>query len=460
VTRRLTIAIVGVVAGALLLAGLGTLLLVRLSARDDTRQELEDQVTSIAARSGSLAEVDPRRPAPRRQARPAFLELVRVALELQGAELMRFRPDGSTIDLPPAGIDLGDLRFEQLRAGQVVSGTNGSLVYAAAPVRRGPALAVVVLTRRADAGLRSGGRWFAVAAVAAVAAAIAVAASLGSRLTRPIRAVEAATRRIASGDLTARIAVDTHVDDELASLARSVNAMAEELDRSRRLERQFLLSVSHDLRTPLTSIRGFAEAIADGAATDHAQAATVISSEARRLERLVRDLLDLARIDARQFSLDLRPTDVGDVVNETAEGFRPAAEDAGVDLRVVADAGELIARTDPDRLAQAVANLMENALKFATSSIEVAARAADGHVLVSVDDDGPGIDEAELGRVFERLYSASRSPARQVGTGSGLGLAIVHDLVEAMGGAVRAERSPAGGSRLVLSLPSSSTSSS
>ena len=114
--------------------------------------------------------------------------------------------------------------------------------------------------------------------------------------------------------------------NELAVLARSINAMATELDRSRGLERQFLLSVSHDLRTPLTSIRGFAEAISDGAAPDHTKAAAVIAAEARRLERLVGDLLALARLDARRFELELRPVDIGELVEDAAEGFRPASE--------------------------------------------------------------------------------------------------------------------------------------
>src|SRR5204862_930821 len=140
----------------------------------------------------------------------------------------------------------------------------------------------------------------------------------------------------------------------------SVNAMAEALERSRGLERQFLLSVSHDLRTPLTSIRGWAEAIADRSAPNAPEAAGTILSEARRLERLVTDLLELAKLDARRFSLDVRPTDIAEVVAGTAEGFRPAAKDAkvrvDVDLPRSRD-GHLTAAADPDRLGQVVANL-------------------------------------------------------------------------------------------------------
>src|SRR5207248_5606518 len=135
--------------------------------------------------------------------------------------------------------------------------------------------------------------------------------------------------------------------EELASLARSINTMAATLARSRGLERQFLMSVSHDLRTPLTSIRGFAEAIADGAATDDRRAAEVITAESRRLERLVGDLLDLAKLDAKRFSLDLRPVDLADVVAATADGFRPAADGYGLALEV--DTAAATVRADPDR---------------------------------------------------------------------------------------------------------------
>ena len=333
----------------------------------------------------------------------------------------------------------------------MVSGAHGNLVFAAARVpSTRPGARVVVLTRKPDTGLRSGGRWFALAAIVTLGAAVAVASVLGSRLTRPLRDAQRATRRIAAGDLSARLP-EPRGDDELATLTRSINSMAETLERSRGLERQFLLAVSHDLRTPLTSIRGFAEAIAEGKAPDNAQAAAVITAESRRLERLVRDLLELAKLDARRFSLDVRATDVAEVVTETAEGFRPAADDAHVQLDVVTNGhGALLATADPDRLAQVVANLVENALKFASAAITVGAARADGAVVLWVADDGPGIPADDLPRVFERFFTSTRTPARQVG--SGLGLSIVRELVDAMGATVRAEPADGHGARMVVVL--------
>jgi two-component system sensor histidine kinase BaeS len=211
------------------------------------------------------------------------------------------------------------------------------------------------------------------------------------------------------------------------------------------------MSISHDLRTPLTSIRGWAEAIADGAATDQQQAARVIGSEGRRLERLVQDLLDLARLDSRAFSLHIAPTDVGVVVGDTAEGFRPMIEQAGLALEIATPEPSVEAVTDPDRLAQVIANLVENAYKYASQKIRVSVGRSQDSVVVNVDDDGPGISPAERQHVFERLYQSSRSPARQAG--SGLGLAIVKELVVAMGGTVDAGPTPAGrGSRLSVTL--------
>src|SRR5262249_14957859 len=149
-----------------------------------------------------------------------------------------------------------------------------------------------------------------------------------------------------------------------AALAATLDTMAAQLEQSRGSERAFLLSISHDLRTPLTSIRGYAEALADGTlddanADDRKRAATAIGAEARRLERLVRDLLDLARLDSRQFSLNTRPCDATEVVRDAAAAFEPQAHDLGIGLTISAG-GPLPVELDPERLAQIVANLVEN----------------------------------------------------------------------------------------------------
>jgi two-component system, OmpR family, sensor kinase len=433
-TRRLTLTMVAVVTGALLLATVATLVVTGMEARNQARRDLGDQAQRLARRIETVQRVG--------------LAAVQVALRLEEGAVVcvegRCGPRAGAG--MPAGLAVGDLDVGRLRQGRVVTGTRGDLAFAAAPAERDDNLMAVVLTRRVDSAATPVGPWFFVLVLLTALAAAAVAASLGRRLTQPLRHAQVATGRIAGGDLSARVPENPRDGEELATLARSINAMAESLERSRRLERQFLLSVSHDLRTPLTSIRGFADALAEGRAPDPAHAAGVISAEARRLERLVGDLLELAKLDARRFSLDIRATDLAEVVADTAEGFRPAADAAGVALVVDCRAGAPHAAADPDRLAQVMANLVENALKFAAGAISVGSAG----VTAWVDDDGPGIPDGDLPHVFEPFWQSSRAPARQVGTG--LGLAIVAELVGAMGGTVNAERLAAGGTRMRLNL--------
>jgi signal transduction histidine kinase len=466
---------IAMVAAALIVAGVITLLLTIRTARRDTKSALVTQAQSLASVVQSEAvTVNRKDPA---QSLRTILRILKTPLNLQQAAVVAIGPQGRLIDVAnpaqpvslPSGLTEADLDTSALVAGKTVSGRRGSIVFAAAPYQAEveipraagrPAATLdltqaVILTRRPPTGVHSTGIWFLIAAGVTLAAAALVADRLGRRITRPLEAAEATTRQIAGGDLAARVPETGRSDPETASLAHSINTMAENLARSRGLERQLLMSVSHDLRTPLTSIRGFAEAIADGATTDTHRAAEVIASEARRLERLVRDLLELAKLDAQQFSFDLRRVDLSEVVADTGEAFLPAADDLGVQLIVAAGlAGSIAVTADPDRLAQLVANLVENALKYARREVHLGVAVSAGQPVFWVDDDGPGIAPEDLPRVFDRLFVSSRYPARQMG--SGLGLAIVGELVSAMGGTVRAE-SPVfadGGTRVVVTLRS------
>lgn len=443
--RRITFAILGTAAAALVLAGLGAVALARADARRATERDLRSDAAAIV----ELATP----PFTRGRARPGGQRLRRIAagLDLEDIGLLVVRADGRLVGDLPAGVREADLERERLLAGEVVSGHHGSLVYAAAstPFRGADVIAVVTEEARGEPGALA---WFVPAGALTLVVGAAAAWWLSRSLTGPLARAAAATRQVAAGDLAVRLPEPGKGRaDELAELARSINAMAANLERSRGLERQFLLSVSHDLRTPLTSIRGYAEAILDGAATDPSAAAGTIRTESLRLERLVRDLLDLARLDAHQFRFDPAPVVVGEVVAATADGFRPEADAAGLTLSVATDPGGALALVDPDRLAQVVANLLENALKHATTSVAVGVDADGDAVTVAVADDGPGIAAEDLPHVFERLYVAQRQPTRH-GSGSGLGLAIVRELVTAMGGTVHVESAGtgAGGTRLVV----------
>jgi len=327
-------------------------------------------------------------------------------------------------------------------------------VFAAAPAAPGRATtAVAVVTRQADAGLAVVNRWFLVAALFTLALGVGASVLVGRRLARPVRRAGAAARHIAGGDLTTRLPEPAPEHrDELSELARSINAMATGLERAKVLDQQFLLSISHDLRTPLTSIRGYAEAIADGAAPDGRRSAEVIVAQSVRLQRLVDDLLALARLDGRSFSLHAVDHDVREPLVQATRAAAPAVERAGLALDADVGAQPVAVAADPERVVQILDNLLENAVKYAASRIVVTLREDAGHAVVAVEDDGPGIAPDDVAHVFERLYVARHRPVRNE-VGSGLGLAIVRQLAEAMGGSVAAGASSSGGARLEVRLP-------
>jgi signal transduction histidine kinase len=356
----------------------------------------------------------------------------------------------------PQGLTPDDLDTKALLAGTEQSNQEGRTAFVADPLQVVDGnTPVVVLTQRVETQpLGRAGPFLLLAGAAALVVAAVVALYLARRLTRPLTAMGQTTDRIAGGDLSARVDLGRHPDDELAGLARALDGMAAQLEAARGLEREFLLSVSHDLRTPLTSISGYAEAIADGTVErreEQKRAAEVVGAEARRLERLVADLLDLARLDAHEFSLTPRPVDAAEVVGEAVDAFQPSARDIGVELAVDVPASAPV-DADPERLGQVVANLVENALKYARTRVTVGVSSFNGTLELRVDDDGPGIDPDDIPRVFDRLYTSRPAPGRKVGTG--LGLAIVRELSAAMGGSAEALVLDGQGTRFLVRIPS------
>ncbi|MDQ6806219.1 MAG: HAMP domain-containing histidine kinase [Actinomycetota bacterium] len=281
---------------------------------------------------------------------------------------------------------------------------------------------------------------------------------LARRLTRPLAELASATSRLAAGEHGVEVPV--RGDDELAHLAGSFNEMSGELARAREEQRDFLESVSHELRTPLTSIRGYAEALDEGAVAT-TDGARVISSEARRLERLVQDLLDLARLGRSGFEVSHEPIDLAGVARRAVERHLPRARELGIELTATG-APDAPVIGDAERLLQATSNLIENALRLTPAggsvAVDARVRAADG--AISVRDTGPGLKPDDLPRAFERFYLYDRYRSERA-VGSGLGLAIVEQLLARMGGSVEAGAAPGGGGgamftlRLPVSAPSS-----
>jgi signal transduction histidine kinase len=244
---------------------------------------------------------------------------------------------------------------------------------------------------------------------------------------------------------------------EVQAVMRAFNSMTQRVQASQKSQREFVANVSHELKTPLTSIQGFAQAILDGTAdTPQArrQAAQIIQDEAARMHRMALDLLDLARLDAGTADLKMSPLDVGILLNGIAEKFAPLAERAGV--KIVVDAAFLPAlRGDGDRLAQVFTNLVDNALKFTPAGglVTLSARAAASDVELVVADSGAGIAPEALAHIFDRFYQADASRARRERQGAGLGLAIAREIVGAHGGKISVRSRLGEGSVFTITLP-------
>jgi two-component system sensor histidine kinase BaeS len=274
---------------------------------------------------------------------------------------------------------------------------------------------------------------------------------LSGQLADRLQPMAAASRRLAGGDMTAR--VPELGDPDLDAVGSAFNEMAEELAATREREREFIIGVGHDLRTPLTTIGGYAEALESGdvETSELARIGQVLGTQTRQLGRLIEDLSLLARLEQAEFGLRIETVDVGAHVTEVVEGFRRRADEIGVRLDVTASPG-VILDTDPDRLAQIAQNLVENALRHTpeAGSVSVTVGEEGDDVVIAVADSGSGIAPEDLPNVFDRHYVGRQRSVRA--EGSGLGLSIVKGLVERMGGTVAAESTPGRGTTITVRL--------
>ncbi len=303
------------------------------------------------------------------------------------------------------------------------------------------------------------------AALIAFLVAAPVALLLARSVTRPLIGLTRATRAVARGDYSQRVPVRD--GDEVGELGRSFNQMAQEIERTRQRERDFLANVSHDLKTPLTSIQGFAGALTDGTVPPDAypSVARIIHEEAQRMGQLVGDILQLSRLEAGDLALALTPLDAGELLRASARRFEAVAAQAGIALLVDVPAGATLGLLgDRGRLEQVLGNLIENAIRHTPSGGRIDLVAVPGEeqgravVRLLVRDSGSGIAPNDLPRIFERFYQAEKSrvvtPRNGSGrAGSGLGLAIVRELVERNGGTIRAESTLGAGTTMTITLP-------
>jgi signal transduction histidine kinase len=296
--------------------------------------------------------------------------------------------------------------------------------------------------------------------------AIVVSALLARRFTTPLRRLTDAARALAEGDLARRVPVDrAHTGGaEMAELSRQFNAMADQVEetmevirRDRDTSREFLADVSHELRTPLAALRTFNELLQEKAGSDVAARTEFLEASGQQIERLdwlAQNLLDLSKLDSGLIRLDLRPDDLRATILSAVEQAQVSAHRRGLSLTAELPETTLVTRHDPQRLGQALTNLIGNALKFTPrgGSVRVVLSPLNGGARIQVIDTGVGIDAKELPQIFERFYRGSRANEAR-GSGSGLGLAIVRSVVEMHGGRIMVESRVTAGSTFTVTLP-------
>lgn len=294
------------------------------------------------------------------------------------------------------------------------------------------------------------------AVTASVIAALLVSFFISRRIVAPVRTLTNASQHIAEGHYAERVQVNG--SDEIAQLAARFNQMTTQLEQVESMRRQLIGDVTHELRTPLTSIKGYMEGLIDGVLPSTTETFDQIHHEADRLSRLVDDLQELSRVEAKAYPLDFRSVTVSNLVQTTIKRLSPQATAKRIRLRssLPADLPHILA--DEDRITQVLVNLVANAIQYTPEDGDVTISAArhENEIYISVKDTGIGIPPGHLANLFTRFYRVDKSRSRNAGGGSGIGLTIARHLVEAHGGRIWVESTGEGqGSTFSFSLKTS-----
>jgi two-component system sensor histidine kinase BaeS len=441
---RIVGATVAVAVVAVVIAGLAALPLIRSAALAQTQATL-GRLADLSAAALNRGD-----------------ERGRVPHELEEA-LRSEQVQGYVVTSPDAqlpGIDRGQIAA--LLAGQSLSAVGESggetLLVEGRPLAGGSAVVLLQPVAAAVVGVAGPALWRVVIALAlGLLVAIPVGTFVARRMARPLRAARDAADSMAAGARDVRI--EPKGPREIADIAVALNTLSAALAVSEGRQREFLMTVSHELRTPLTAIRGYGEALADGVIPpeDDAKTGATIATEAQRLDRLVVDLLDLARMGAVDFHVDPVEVDLQDVLREAGEVWASRCAREQVVLVEEAVADPVVLRTDPLRVRQIIDNLAENALRIVPAGARIVFRLAidspqPGWAVIEVRDSGPGIAPEDMPVAFSPgiLHERYRG-VRPVGTG--LGLAIVQRLAQGLGGAASVSRAPEGGACFSVRLP-------
>ncbi len=272
------------------------------------------------------------------------------------------------------------------------------------------------------------------------------------RFVNPLAEVIAASQAVAAGDFSARVPLHAHTDD-LRALAEHFNAMAETLERNEQERRALFSDIAHELRTPLTILKGRLEGILDGVYPADEEHIAGALEETYLLERLVEDLRLLALAEARQLPFEKKPLQVQEVIERVLSLFKPQAAERDIAIQFQAESVPLLS-LDPQRLEQVISNIIDNAIRYVPmgGKIEIDLRRVRDEVAITISDNGPGVPEEDLPRIFHRFWRGDKSRSRHSG-GAGLGLAIAKQLVEDQGGTISAHNVPEGGLQIRLAFP-------
>lgn len=289
------------------------------------------------------------------------------------------------------------------------------------------------------------------AAIAALVLGIALSYFVSRSITRPITTISRAVGRFAKGELDSRVSINRR--DELGELARAFNSMAEDLSQLESVRRGFVANVSHELRSPMTSMQGYVQGMLDGTIPpeEHPRYLRVVLSETRRLNKLISELLDLSRIESGKFPLHCQKFDANELIARIMLQYEGRIEEKHINVDISFRQEQCVVWADPDRISQVVVNLIDNAVKFLEDggSLTVWTLMDEDHAIVTVKDDGPGISADDLPYIFDRFYKADKAHS---GKGTGLGLSIVKKILEQHGQDIKCTSAPGRGAAFVFTL--------
>ena len=307
-----------------------------------------------------------------------------------------------------------------------------------------------------ESGLPSINRILVWSGIFALGLGVVLTFFLSRRVLAPVEALSRAARGVAGRDFSGR--VDVRSRDEVGELSRTFNAMTEELARTEEVRRSLVADVAHELRTPVSNIRGYLEAMRDGLVNADEATLDSMHEEAVLLTRLIEDLQELALAESGQMPLHIQACDLAEVVRKAVAAVQPQAEAKGVSVGIEEE-GSLIAEADPERIGQVLRNLLNNGVSYTLPGghIRVSVREMGDEAEVRVEDSGAGISQEDLPHVFERFYRVDKSRSRATG-GVGLGLTIARRLVEAHGGEISVQSQAGKGSAFTFTLPVKNTS--